>query len=245
MGRFRRSVLALAFTVVVAVPVMTSVLGTSRAAGAGVPYATVQHDSMVVETLGPSPSGGYATHAADPTEAQGMFVLPTFACTKANQTFDMSIALVGSPNAVAGFFTLSCYGPGAPFDYEEIACADPGICNQLIVTPSPGDTITITVTATTSQDSAVVDDVTTGMVTSQTGNGVKTTSAAEFLDQREFGQIPTFTKVKFIDCTVDGTPISSNDPTSFPMTKSNGTTQVKVGPLNSSGNGFATKFEHH
>ncbi len=149
----------------------------------------------------------------------------------------MAIRLDGSENGAYGFFMVSCDGPRAPFNYKELACADPGLCNQLIFSPSPGDTITITVTATASQDSAVVDDATAGMVTSQTGNGF-TAAAAEFIDTKASATIPGFTKVRFADCTVDGTPLSAHHPTSFSMRRSrraNGTTQVKVGPLNRRG----------
>jgi hypothetical protein len=163
--RFRRSVLALVSMVAVALPVTTSVLDSSSAAGGTEPNATIRHDGMVLPATRSSLSAGYTTHVANPTEAQGTFVLPTFTCTREDQTFEMSINLEGSRSAV-GEFSLSCELPGAPSHYEEVACADPGLCNQLMLDAAPGDTITITVTATASQDSATVDDLTTGAVTS-------------------------------------------------------------------------------
>jgi hypothetical protein len=178
--------------------------------------------------------------------AEGTFVLPSFSCTTSTQAADFSIQVIGSPNSGSGWVYVNCTAPGLPPTYQGFACATPspsGPCSSDI-TPAPGDTITITATTTASQASATVDDVTSNMVTSQTGPGASELFGTAFFIARLAGHIPSFTKLKFTHCTVDGKPISANAPFSLTMVK-HGTTQATPGPLNSAGNGFSVTFVHH
>lgn len=227
----------------VAVPVTTGVMGVAGVAGADVPDALTPQIASAVASA--SPTAGYGTLKPNATEAEGTFVLPSFTCTKATQAADFSIQVNGSPNGASGWVYVTCTAPGLPPTYEGFACVMPSSPCSSDITPAPGDTITITDTLTTSQASAEINDVTTNMVASQSGPGVSETFGTAFFIGRLSGQIPTFTKVKFTQCTVNGKPISANVPSSMTMVKNNGTTQATVGPLNTAGNGFSVKFVHH
>lgn len=242
MKRVRRSVLLLVSMAAVAVPVTTGAFGAGGVAGADLPHALTSPS-----TTTPGPEAGYGTGKTNATEAEGRFVLPSFSCTTSTQAADFSIQVIGSPNGGSGWVYVNCTAPGLPPTYQGFACATPsptGPCSSDI-TPVPGDTITITATTTASQASATVDDVTSNMVTSQTGPGASEIFGTAFFIGRLAGHIPSFTKVKFTHCTVSGEPISANAPSSLTMVKHNGTTQATPGPLNSAGNGFSVAFVHH
>jgi hypothetical protein len=240
--RVRRSVLLLVSVAAVAVPVTTGAFGGAGVAGAALPRALTS-----ASTTTPGPTAGYATLKSNATEAEGTFVLPTFTCTKATQAADFSIQVTSSPNGGSGWVYVNCTAPGVPPTYRGFACATPSPSSPCSsdITPVPGDTITITATTTASQASATVDDVTSNVSTSQTGPGGTQNFGTNFFIGRLAGQIPTFTKVKFTHCTVNGKPISANAPSSLTMVKNNGTTQATPGPLNSAGNGFSVTFVHH
>ncbi len=248
MRRFRWLMFALAPIAAMAMPSTSGALEGASAVVVGRPASLILHNDITSEVSPSLGVGGYRTRAPDPTEAQGSFVIPSFTCTRAHQTFELSVQLVGSPDSATGWVDVWCDATGPPFLYRAFACADPGVCSSYIY-PAPGDTITITDTLTTSQASAFVDDVTSGTVASQPGPGETTTTDANFVVQTDnSNSIPTFTKAKFKDCTVNRTPISANDPISFPLTKTKdgkSITQVKFGQLNSAGDGFAATFEHH
>ncbi len=195
--------------------------------------------------LNPPTFAGYESLQRNPTEAQGSFVLPSFTCTKSTQWLDLSMQINGTPDAVAAYVYVTCNEPGVPPTYEGFACAGSGAPCSTDITPVPGDSITITDTLTASQSSALIDDVTANATASQTGSGATSYVGSSFFAGRLSGQIPSFTKVKFTDCTIDGKPIGAKGADTLNMGNKNGMTQVKAGALNGTGDGFALTFEHH
>ncbi len=243
MRRMWRVVLVLVSMAAVALPVAEGGFATAGAAGSLAPHVSVLRNGRAVQSTANSMQAGYVTLAANQTEVKGRFVLPNFTCT-GTQAFDLSIQLEGPPSSAVGFITVTCSGTGELPTFQGFACAGTsGTCSTEIA-PVPGDTITITDSLTESLASAVVHDQTTNMNTSMTGAGATTTTNSNFIDQRESSTIPTFGQAIFKHCTVNGMPISANNPVSGPMTNGSGKTQVKVGPLNNAGTGFTTTFSH-
>ncbi len=244
MRRISRAVSVVGFMAVVALPVTVGAVGTSSAGAAVERHISVLQDGRSVQTITNSMDAGYVNLVANRTEAQGTFVLPSFACT-GSQNFDISIQLEGQSVSAVSFVNVTCGGSGAVPTFEGFACAGPsGPCGGTLITPVVGDTITITDTVTASQSASTLDDVTTHQVSSTTGTGSSTTTNSNFIDQRASRTIPTFAKAKFTNCTVNGAPISSGSPIREAMTNGSGITQVKAGLLNSPGTGFTARFEH-
>jgi hypothetical protein len=243
MRRIWQTLLAVALALV-AVPLAA---GEAGAAGTAHEFSFIRDGRVVsvVEVTANSSETGYVTSVANQSSAQGTFVLPKFTCT-AEQNFDLSVQLEGPPNAAIGFVIVACGGPGALPFYEGVACAGAsGLCGGATTILAAGDTVTITDTMTAKQASSTVDDLTDGKVSTTTGAGSATTTNSNFLVQRGTSTVPTFKKAKFTSCTVNGTPISSSDPSKLgPMTDAAGTRQVKSDLLNSAGDGFKTVFEH-
>jgi hypothetical protein len=254
--RFRRSVLALVSLAAVAVPVTMGALGDNVAAASSVGLQRSNpHDQTVPNEARGVEVAEYQTRVASPTKAQGTFVLPNFTCTSSNQAIQFAVGLSGGPtkgggggpSESQGFVAASCDGSGIPATFEGSACAYySSPCSSSTITPAPGDSISITSRLTTSKATAVVDDITTGMVVSQTGPGTTSTGGPAWLGAQLVtgaSSIPTFASVKYIDSTVNKRPISTTDPKTYSMTSTDGVTMVKPGRLNSTGSGFALKFK--
>jgi hypothetical protein len=220
--------------------------GTASAAGeSATQHVSVFRDGRALDTTDNSTSAGYVTVSANPTEASGTFVIPKFTCSGA-EDFDLSIQLEGSDGSAAvGFLGVTCKKKGAAPSFQGFTCAGTsGPCGGTPIAAAAGNTITMTDSLTASGASAEVDDVTSGAVDSTTGTGSSSNSNVNFIDQRGTAKIPTFSKATFTNCTVDGTPISANQPFDENMTSKSGVTQVKTGKLTSNGKGFTTQFKN-
>jgi hypothetical protein len=190
----------------------------------------------------PSEDAGYFTNGLSPLSASATYVVPSFTCTgkqddaivvNVNWTAlstDMGFASVSIDCASAGArptFASTVYAGGTDF------VAGPSV--------KPGDTITVSISGSSTGSSSKLTDDTTGKKAKvrgmpQTGKGIN----ARFVLERELDTTPSFTKLTFQAMTVDGAPLTSSTANAAHMMSS--VVQAHARPI-SSANGVIV-FKH-
>jgi len=152
------------------------------------------------------------------------------------KSFSTAFVFVGCANGTATYF------PGLIVNGKE---------QDFTSTPfAAGDVIDLITKVSTNRTRVQVTDVTTG-VTQKITNGAGASARAPFIGDDGWGSstgalehVPDFGKLKFRNVTVNGKTLASQHPQAFQRVNSNGTVQIAIGSISSTGIAFATRFEH-
>jgi hypothetical protein len=179
------------------------------------------------------------------------FAVPTLAaCTSTDRAIAPStaVAVNNFKSASAAFVFVGCvngtatYYPGLVVNGKE---------KDFTSTPfAAGDVIDLITKVSTNRTRVQVTDVTTN-VTEKITNGAGASARAPSIGDDGWvtstgalEHVPDFGKLKFRNVTVDGKTLASQHPQAFQRVNSNGTVQIAIGSLSSTGIAFATRFEH-
>jgi hypothetical protein len=183
------------------------------------------------------------------TTVLASFAIPTLTCTTTDRAIAPGAA-IGTDNgksASAAFVFVGCVnGAASYFPGLVVNGREKDYTTTLF---AAGDVIDLITKVSTNRTRVQVTDVTTGV----TELKIRAGGSARFPSIGDEGwvtssgaleHVPDFGKLKFRNCTVDGKTLAHWHPEAFQRVNSNGTVQIAIGSLSSTGIAFATRFEH-
>jgi hypothetical protein len=189
-------------------------------------------------------SAGYVSVLAGQTEVQASFVVPKVTCTASPQYFAISLQLEAKNGSTDEFMSSdaegACSAAGQKATWSTYACAGE-TCSETTKV-APGNTVTVTDSFTARKTTATLLDVTTGAHEKAGGPGATSATNSNFIVQRADATVPTFKRVVWSNCTVNGEALGSADAFKENMTNADDQTQVATGSVQ--GSGFTTTFKH-
>ena len=220
-------------------------------AGRGGALRFTGNDQAIGRTTAAANSRFFAGYAAavpagSATVLTASFAVPTLSCTTADLGIAPSAAVENKTTASAAFVFTGCLN-GAVDNFLGLVVN--GHERDFTARVTAGDTIDVTTKVSTNRTRVQVTDVTTGLTRKIIGPGARAT-AALFGDAGYASKsgrllhVPHFGKLKFRNCLVDGKTLASRHPQAVQRVNSNGTVQISVGSLSTSGLAFATRFKH-
>lgn len=192
-------------------------------------------------------AGYTASVDAQPTsdfQAQLVFLVPAISCSGVDTSASIE-PLLGttdhSSQTWSGGVVASC-ATGAPTYTAVITIANS--TEDLGLTITPGDKISVNLSAMNEQNEVILIDETTGDSADRTDCCPADMSTLQA--GAAGGPVPTFTKIRMQHVRVNGAPFSTWNPQASNIaTGAPPTIAVKCGPLGSGGEGFSLWFRHN
>lgn len=196
---------------------------------------------------------GYQTAvtAGSATSSAATFTVPALSCTTATVGIAADAGVAANnfkSDSVAGVFTGCAKGKAVYFPWLLVN----GTEADYTSTPfSAGDVINLSASVTTSGITVQVTDTTKGVSVTNTITGAGASADAAWIgDDAWYSSagtllgVPSFGKLKFFNCLIDGTALQSWNPQEYQRVNHVGVVQIATGPFSPAPAAFATYYKH-
>ena len=192
---------------------------------------------------------GYQTNvpAGSATVVTSSFTLPVLSCTTVNLGIAADAGVVANnTGSIAGVFIGCLNGAATYYPWLLVNGTETDYPSSPF---AAGNVINLTANVSTTGTTVQVTDVTTGVTEQLTGAGFSTGAAYVGFDgwgnsSGQLMHVPSFGKLQFKSCLVDGKALASWRPQAYQRVNSVGTLQIATGAFWPGGTAFTTRYEH-
>jgi hypothetical protein len=232
----------------------TARLASSAVAGPGGALWVAGNEHTAGRTAAPTSSRSFAGYqatvpAGSATVLTASFTVPALSCTTTDRAVAPGTGVpVNNYKSISAAFVFTGCVSGTAVYYPGVVVNG----TETDYTASPvaaGDVIDVTTKVSTNRTRVQVTDVTTGVTQKIIGAGAS--ASAAFVGDEAWGDssgrlehVPSFGKLTFKNCLLDGKTLASWHPHAYQRVNSIGTLQISTGNFWPGGTAFTTHFQH-